>query len=339
MKVVIAHRDGSPKVVDLPEPALGRNTVRVRVSHSAVSLPEEMDALKSVEGRLKPDEDGLPLGSSCSGLIEDLGSDVRSLKKGLRVAAFGRPYVYHATHLSVPENMLVELPKKVNHEEGAFAAQGARAMHLFRQSGVELGGSLLVFGGGMMGILVAQIARAAGAAVLLIDDQEHRLTKARNVGIAQTAGYDSNELVREVSAMTGSQGADGAIVTADATDKAIDEAAQLLRFNGRLILTGRSPMPFDSDLLVEKEICVRPVTHAGAGHRDPHYERDGIRYPRGLVRWTVRDNVVVFLNLVAERKVQITPLISERLPLERAAAAFEKIQRSRNAVIGAVLAI
>lgn len=339
MKVVIAHRNGSPKVVDLPEPALGRNTVRVRVSHSAVALPEELDALQSIEARLKPDEDGLPLGSSCSGLIEDLGPEVRNLKRGLRVAAFGRPYVYHATYLSVPESMVVELPKKVNHEEGAFAAQGARAMHLFRQSGVELGGSLLVFGGGMAGILVAQIARAAGASVMLIDDQDHRLAKARNVGIAQTSGYNSTDLVREVSAMTDSQGADAAILTADASDKAIDEAAQLLRFNGQLILTGRTPLPVNSDLMMEKELRVHPVTHAGAGHRDPHYERDGIRYPRGLVRWTVRDNVVVFMNLLAERKVQITPLISERLPLERAAAAFEKIQRTRNAVIGAVLAV
>src|SRR5690606_8578168 len=212
----------------------------------------------------------------------------------------------------------VELPKKVNHEEGAFTGQGALALHLFRASQVVLGESLLIFGAGMAGTRAAQIARAAGASPLLIDESEARLTKARSVGITLTCKPDKEALVREVDKLTGGHGADAAIITSDAPPKSGAWATMLLRANGRIAVGGNAARELTAPMLAEKELALRAVSTAGAGHGDDAFERQGITPQRSHVRWTVRENMIVFLNLLAERKVQITPLVTERTALERA---------------------
>lgn len=339
MKAVIAHRSGEPRVVQLPEPPVGERTVVIRVSHTALMLPEELEIIPRAAKKLKKDIDGLPLGAMCSGIVDQVGSVVKDLKPGLRVAAFGSPYVYHASVLSVPASLVVELPKKVNHEEGAFAGQGALALNLFRASGVALGETVVIFGAGMTGVLAAQIARAAGAVPLLVDSSENRLTKARNVGISQTVKLEKDVLVKEVDRLTGGQGADAAIVTADASPKGGGWATLLLRWGGRIVVNGPGGDNLAASMLADKELSLVAISTAGAGHGEPAYERDGVQFPRGFVRWTVRDNMLVFLNLLAERKVQISPLITERTPLERAPHVYNKIQRSEDGVIGAVLTI
>src|SRR5690606_30503886 len=136
-------------------------------SHAVLQRPDGQCRAGPVTGELPKGEDGLPLGCMISGILDDVGDEVEGLKAGLRVAAFGSPYVYHAAQLSVPANMVVELPKKVNHEEGAFAGQGAMALHWYRETGASIGDVVVIFGAGMGGILAAQIARAGGAVAVL----------------------------------------------------------------------------------------------------------------------------------------------------------------------------
>jgi threonine dehydrogenase-like Zn-dependent dehydrogenase len=53
----------------------------------------------------------------------------------------------------------------------------------------------------------------------------------------------------------------------------------------------------------------------------------------------MRENMVYFMTLLAERKVQISPLIAERAPLERAPALYDKVRRTPDALFGAVLTL
>ncbi len=339
MKAVIAHRDGTPHVVELDQPPVGQQTVAIRVSHSAMMLPRELHLLAKVPSRLKKGQDGLPLGSMCSGIVDEVGGKVEGLKAGLRVAAFGYPYVYHASHLSVPANLVLELPKKVNHEEGAFTGQGAAVVHLVRETRVALGETILIFGAGMTGVLAAQIARAAGAFPVLIDDAEQKLTRARNVGATAAFVSGDQALVREIDTLTGGEGADAALVTADAGEGAPEMAGQYLRECGRVVFGPDAAGSVPASLVAQKELVVRAVTGMGPGFGDPAWEMSGIGYPPHLVRWTLRKNMAVFLGLLAERRVQISPLISERMPMDRAATCYEKIERSNGGVIGAVLTV
>lgn len=337
MKVVIAHRSRQPRVVDLPEPNCGRGFITVRVSHSAVVLPDELYAIDRAPTVMKKGDDGLPIGCHASGVIMEVGEDVRSLKAGLRVGVTGAPYVYHGGYLVVPENLAIELPKKVNHEEGAFSGLGAIALHLLRTGNVQLGETVLVFGADMLGLLASQLVRAAGATPILIDDSEFRLNRARTLGIAHAFLPNDDQIVRNVESLTEGQGADVALLTRSADEVACPLAAQFLRPGG-IIIAGVSigaSLPVDD--LRAKALQLRTAFGGGTGAGDAEFERRSASFPRSLTRWTEKENMACFANLLAERKVQVSPLITDRIPIERASAIYEKAARGRDAVLGAVL--
>lgn len=337
MKVVIAHRSRQPKVVDLPEPQSGRNFVSVRVSHSAMVLPDELFHIEQVGERLRDGQDGVPLGSCASGVIVEIGAGVESLKVGLRVAVTGTPYVYHGAQLVVPENLVVELPKKVNHEEGAYAGLGARAMHLLRCARVSLGESAVVFGADLMGLALLQLLRAAGVSAMIVDDSEFRLNKARTLGFPHVYAKDDEELVRCVDEMSGGHGLDHAFLTRSGDLESYVGAVALVRDGGSIVqgvaLGGAVPV----DQLRNKQIRLIPAMGNGAGSGDRDYELGGAGYPRSSIRWTERDNMACFCDLLADRKVQLSPLVTDRIPIDRAPLAYEKAARGRDAVLGVVL--
>lgn len=339
MKVVIAHRTGQPRVVDLPEQRCSGSFVTVRVSHTAPRLPEELGLIDGAARRLKKGDDGFPLGGCASGTIIEVGPDVRRLKSGLRVAVTGAPYVFHATQLTVPENLVAELPKKVNHEEGSFAGQGAEALHLVRTARVQLGETVLIFGAELLGLMAAQVVRAAGATPILVDDSEFRLNKIRTLGVTHALEPNEEQLIRLVDAQTEGLGVDSAMIVRPNDADAFRLAMALLRPGGVLVLAAplRKSVPIDA--LREKKIVVTSTSDGGPGAGDRDYELGANGYPRELVRWTLRDNLACFCGLLAERKVQITPLVSDRIPLERAPLVYEKAARSRDSVLGAVLTV
>ncbi|CAN5276613.1 hypothetical protein BH09SUM1_BH09SUM1_05720 [soil metagenome] len=325
MKVVIAHRSGQPRVVELPEPKASKDFVSVRVSHTALLLPQELQQIEAGPKKLRKGDDGIPLGSSASGVVIEVGANVRSIKTGVRVAVWGHPYVYHASHLVVPEVLVVELPKKVNHEEGAFVGQGVEALSLLRAGKVQLGEVILVMGADMVGLLTAQAVRAAGGTPILIDESDYRLGKAKTVGLANAFQPDDEQLMRLVDSLTDGNGADAALLTRENESSAWKSAATLLRREGSLVVGASISGSVPIGLIHEKSI---QVTHGGMSET-----------ASSLRRWSWGDNARCFCQLLAERKIQITPLITDRVPLDRAPIAYEKAARGRDAALGVVLTI
>ena len=255
------------------------------------------------------------------------------------MAVTGSPYVYHATQLLVPENLVVELPKKVNHEEGAYVGQGSIALHQIRMARVQLGDLVLVFGADMTGLLAAQAVRAAGATPILVDESEYRLNKARAVGVAHAFVPTDEGLMRLVDSLSEGNGTDSALVTRAGDVDAFRAATKLLRPSGILVLGAPLGTAVALDSLLEKGLMLHTAFGGGDGEAEREGETKGISFPRTLVRWTERENMACFLNLLAERKIQIAPLITDRIPLERASVAYEKAQRGRDAVLGVVLTV
>ena len=68
----------------------------------------------------------------------------------------------------------------------------------------------------------------------------------------------------------------------------------------------------------EKELDFRVSRSYGPGRYDSAYEQKGIDYPIGYVRWTETRNMEAFLKLLADRKLDLHPLITHRFPIARA---------------------
>jgi predicted dehydrogenase len=111
----------------------------------------------------------------------------------------------------------------------------------------------------------------------------------------------------------------------------------MCRQRGRIVLSGVTGLELRRDDFYKKELSFQVSCSYGPGRYDPEYEEKGHDYPLGLVRWTEQRNFEAFLDLLAEKKLDVRPLISHRFPLEEALQAYELISTGQEPYVGILL--
>ena len=361
MKQVVQNaRNGQVRVLDVPAPTPARGRVLVRVQASVVSVGSERAALafgrRSMlqKARARPDlvrqvvqkakRDGMrsaysaatnrldepqPLGYACAGTVLALGEGVTGLQVGDRVACAGAGQAVHAEAVSVSANLVVPLPGNVDFESGAFTTLGAIALHATRLAVLRLGETTAVIGLGLVGLLAAQLARAAGCHVLGIDFDPTRCALALNLGCQGTAttAADFQALVER---KTGQRGADHVIIAASAPDsQAVELAGEVARDRATVVVLGDVGMDVPRRAYYAKELELKVSRSYGPGRYDADYEEKGRDYPLGYVRWTERRNMEAFAALLAEHKVDVQPLVTHRFPIADAERAYDLISKGK----------
>ena len=84
-------------------------------------------------------------------------------------------------------------------------------------------------------------------------------------------------------------------------------------------------MDIERKAYYEKELDFRISRSYGPGRYDAAYEQKGRDYPIGYVRWTETRNMEAFVQLLADRKINVGTLITHRFPVERAQSAYDLI--------------
>jgi predicted dehydrogenase len=359
-------RGGGTRVVEVPIPTAGRGQVVVRTACSLLSSGTERMvaefAGKSLVGkaRSRPDlvrqtldkarregvvaafeavrsrlSEPMALGYASAGTVVEVGEGVEALRPGDRVACAGGGYAVHAEYVVVPRRLTARLPDGVGFEAGAFATLGAIALHGFRLAEVRLGERVGVIGLGLIGLLAVAIARSAGAEVFGVDLDPKRVELAR--------GFGANGLARDgaeaaVASATGGGGVDAVLICADTpSDDPVELAAEIARDRARVVAIGAVGMTLPRKAYYAKELTFIVSRSYGPGRYDPEYEEGGRDYPAGYVRWTEGRNLQVFVDLVAQGRIDVAPLITDRVPLERASQAYERIRSGAEAGALAVL--
>ncbi len=205
----------------------------------------------------------------------------------------------------------------------AFTTLGAIAMHGFRLAEPQIGESVAVIGLGLLGLLTGQIAAAAGCRVLGIDTDPKRVALASSLGLQAWQRGQSEEWAM---AFTANRGFDMVIICADtpSTDP-VEFAGTIARDRGRVVATGAVGLTLPRKVYYEKELSFINSRSYGPGRYDPSYEEYGRDYPIGYVRWTEGRNLESVVELLGSGKIQIEPLITHRIPIEKAAEAYEVI--------------
>jgi predicted dehydrogenase len=106
------------------------------------------------------------------------------------------------------------------------------------------------------------------------------------------------------------------------------QAPQMCRTRGRIVLVGVTGLELSRDDFYRKEISFQVSCSYGPGRYDPEYEDKAHDYPVGHVRWTEQRNFEAILDLMADRRLSVAPLVSHRWPLDRADAAYEVVAGS-----------
>ena len=276
------------------------------------------------------------LGYSGAGILVDKHPSVTDLEIGARVA-YGGEGTGHAETVAAGRLLVARIPDEVSFEEACFTTLGAIAMHSVRMAGMGVGDVVAVVGMGMIGQLVAQIARAQGAVVIALDLRPERIALARQLG-ADHAFEPSDEVERRIATLTEGRGADCVIVAAAAKSSApVDLALRICRERGKVVVVGAVEMNLSRDLMYVKEIEVVVSRAYGPGSYDPAYERSARDYPVGYVRWTENRNMEEFLRLIAQRRVDVKPMISHRFALDDAPKAYNTIMAPGSTSLAVIL--
>jgi predicted dehydrogenase len=276
------------------------------------------------------------LGYSGAGILVDKHQTVTDLEIGARVA-YGGEGTGHAETVAAGRLLVARIPDEVSFEEACFTTLGAIAMHSVRMAGLGVGDVVAVVGMGMIGQLVSQIARAQGAVVIALDLRPERIALAKQLG-ADHAFEPTDEVERRIAALTEGRGADCVIVAAAAKSSApVDLALRLCRERGKVVVVGAVEMNLSRDLMYVKEIDVVVSRAYGPGSYDPAYERNARDYPVGYVRWTENRNMEEFLRLIAQRRVDVKPMISHRFALEDAPKAYNTIMAPGSTSLAVIL--
>jgi len=285
------------------------------------------DVIATVRSRL---DSSIALGYSSAGVVLEVGAGINEFVVGDLVACAGAGYASHAEVNWIPKNLCVKIPPNVSCESAASVALGAIALHGVRVAEAKLGERVAVIGLGLVGQLVAQILHAAGCVVWGLDTDPDRVRLARELG----ADYACENRDWEQSPWSAlgqhGHGADAVILTA-ATRSAepIELAGRLARDRGIVALVGDVRTDIPRELYYKKELQLRYSRSYGPGRYDPEYEECGRDYPHAFVRWTEKRNMEAFLELVAQQKVRVEPLLTHRFNISGASEAYRLLSGER----------
>ncbi|HET9849569.1 MAG TPA: zinc-binding alcohol dehydrogenase, partial [Candidatus Dormibacteraeota bacterium] len=297
---------------------IGPTDVRVRALRSAISQGTEMLVYR---GQVDPD---LPLdlptlkgsfrfpikyGYASVGRVEAVGAGVDGIKEGDLV------FVHHP-HQScyvVPETAAIRLPDDLEPEAGVLLANLETAITIVLDAHPRLGCRAVVFGLGVVGQLVVQLLRRAGAvAVIAVDPIERRRQLARSIGATLAIGPEAG-LVQRVIQETDGVGADVAIEVSG-NPRALDQAITTVTFQGTVVVAswyGTKPVSLDLGGAFHRN-RVR-LRSSQVSHLDPAL---------GWA-WSAARRLQLATELLGE--ISWAPLISHRIPLEDAPEAYRLV--------------
>ena len=367
MKQVFLKK-GQVKLYQVDIPHLDANSILVRVNYSFISSGTEFATvtasgksifekaysnlnqnIQKVTGAIKDNgltatfalireklDTVMPLGYSCSGQVISVGKNVDVFFIGDYVACAGSGHANHADVVVVPKNLAVKIQNHEMLKQCSLTTIGAIALQGIRRSNLELGQKVCIIGLGLIGQLTSQLAKLSGCQVYGIDIQESRLNLAKKLGADFVFNPKNCEIIKEIEWATSQHGIDTTVITASGKDgKIIQQAMQMTRRKGKVVLVGDVKIDFDRDPFYSKEIDFLISCSYGPGRYDDAYEKHGVDYPYDYVRWTENRNMELFSKLVQDKKILIDPLISSEFDLSNVESAYQSLQTKES--LGIVL--
>ena len=360
-QIIQSAKSGDLKVKDLPAPQVGRGQILVKTSASLISSGTERmiaefakkniiskarhrpDLVKKVLSKVKTDglkaatravitrlDEPIPLGYSASGRVVEVGKGIEGkFAIGERVAIAGAGIANHSEYNVVPENLAVSIPESVSDEEAAFATIASIAMHSVRNLSVQLGDVVAVFGAGLVGQLAAQFLNLSGARVIILDYDQSRLDLGEKLGAEKVINLQDNNICNNILSLTEGIGCDAILIAASTpTNEPFNLAAQISRDRGKICLVGMSGTEFPYAEFMKKELSIIVSRSYGPGRYDDDYEKRGLKYPVGFVRWTETANLAEVMRLLSEKttnQLDVKSLITHRFSIESSVNAFEMV--------------
>lgn len=199
--------------------------------------------------------------------------------------------------------MVHRIPDSISFEAGALINQGALTVHAMRRVAFRAGGTVAIFGPGLLGLLSAAVARASGASRIVMVGRGPRLELAREMGCDDVVDYEHEDPVAGIRERTAGKGVEylfDCTGNPDVPARALDAVTR----GGKIAvlgLTGGAPSTVDIDRLVLDEIDLLGIRSSPNA------------YP-------------AMIDLIATGAVSLEPLLTDIYPLHEIGAAFSALE-------------
>jgi L-iditol 2-dehydrogenase len=321
-------------VKDVPIPKLAAGDILVRMEASGICGTD----LEKIQGQLGP---GGILGHEVSGTIERVADDVTGHKPGDRVVAHHHVPCYHcsdcsrgdftlcyefkrtnidpcgfAEYFRIPQfhvvrGAVIPLPPELSFEEGAMIEPTACCIRAIRRADVQNADNILVVGLGPTGLTQIQILKHATVGKIIGSDiVEARLKLGRKLGADETVNALTEDVPTHVRKLA-SDGVDLAVVSTG-NEKALNQAFGSVRKGGKVLLFG-APFQGASYNLNLSELFSRQITLFSS------YS-------------CLEAEIDEAIKLLAEKKLDLEILISDRFKLSDSEKAMEFAGTSKTAI-------
>jgi L-iditol 2-dehydrogenase len=329
MKALLLSQYNQLDIADLPAPVPGAEEILVRVAACGI-CGSDVHGYDGTSGRRIPP---IVMGHEAAGVVAGVGPGVSDFKPGDRVTFDSTVYCGQcefcllgdinlcnnrqvigvscgdfrragafAEYVVVPQRISYHLPDALEFQEAAMLEAVSVALHAVRVSEMKGGETVLVIGAGMIGLLTLQAAKAAGAArVLVADIDQSRLLRAEKIGADATLLLSGADLVKEIYQQTSGRGVD-LVLEAVGREETISASIASVRKGGTVTLIGNiSPeVKIPLQVVVSRQIRLQGSC-ASSGE-----------YPQAM-------------ELMAQGKIQVKPLITAVAPLEDGAQWFHRL--------------
>jgi len=284
MKAVVKQSPGYDNMIytDIPEPVAAGNLVKIKIAYSGICGTD----LHAFKGNYPSTCPPVILGHEFSGLVTEVGPDVKTIKPGDRVTSettyatcgvcpscMTRDYNLcsnrrgigtqmngsMAQYVVSREESVHRLPDNVTLLSAALTEPLACAVHASIEKGnVREKDLVCVFGAGAIGQMVAQVCKARGATVIVagLDSDTERLEMVRRNGADRTVNQQKQDIDEIIGNMTNGYGVDLSFECSGAVP-ALNKAIQITRRKGRIIQMGVFPQEKEAiftDLILHKEL-------------------------------------------------------------------------------------
>ncbi|TFG12258.1 hypothetical protein EU537_09940 [Candidatus Thorarchaeota archaeon] len=324
---------GNIELVDIEKPMPGANEVLVEVEAAGICGTDLH--IKSDHSFYTPP---VVLGHEYSGRVVEAGSAVSDLTVGDRVVSPATAYCGHCYHCKtghvnrctcedkrilgvslanggfakyvvVPEFILHKVPPSLSLEEAALAEPTACVVHcVAEQTPISPGDVVVVQGPGTMGLIALQIAKAMGAAEVIVTgvtSDNWRFEIAKKLGADMTLDVQAeSDPVGIVFGKTDGIGAD-VVIEASGAGPARGQALEFVKVTGHVSLLGTQggDTTLYLDHVVEKELSM-------------------------IGSWgTIPSSWVLTLRMMSSGQINVKPLITHRVPLTEWKKGFELMEK------------
>ena len=341
MKALVLKAHKQFVIEDVPVPEFGPDEVLIAVKACGI-CGSDVHGMDGSTGRRRPP---VIMGHEVAGLIAKTGSAVTAWKPGDRVTFdstiycgqcdfchVGRinlcsnrrvlgvscdEYRQHgafAEYVVVPERIMFKLPETVSFEHAAMIEALSIAMHAAERAKPAVGDTIAVVGAGMIGLLVIQCLKAAGAGtVVAVDLDADRLAVAKELGADYSVKSDAEDPVDFLKRITDGRGADGAVEVVG-IGPAFDTALKCVRKGGKLTLVGNltASVPFGMQAAVTRELTI-------------------------LGSCASSGEIPVCLDYIGRKKVNVERMISAACKLEEAPAWFKRLHEREKGLMKVIV--